>query len=359
MAVKRLIICCDGTWDRPGTKDDENNTLRSNVEKIHKVIARVAPDGTEQLVKYEDGVGATGGLWNRVINGATGGGLDQNIVKAYRFIVEHYVHGDEIYLFGFSRGAYTARSVAGLIRNCGILQSQNVHLAQKAFNFYRDRSPDKHPDSEAAKDFIRQYSHAAHVKFIGVWDTVGSLGIPLGWLQLFNKKKYSFHDVQLSSTIKFAFHALAIDERRRLFKPTLWQRSKNSVKNKTQQHVEQVWFTGVHCNVGGGYHDERLSDLTLAWMIDRSKLADLAFIDIDKAPTSDHFPIFMWPSAGGKLYNSKTLMYQVYPDYIRPVGDYDGFNQAIDRSVAIRMKADSSYKPVNIPGGMVDNWPPY
>jgi len=356
--MKRLVVCCDGTWDRPGKKDQDGYVVRSNVEKIHKIISDTDIYGTQQVKHYVNGVGANGKLIRRIVSGAIGKGLDDNIEKGYRFLAENFDPGDEIYLLGFSRGAYTARSLAGLIRNCGVLTKDNLHMVNKAFSIYRDRSDATRPDSESAKEFVKNYSHRTHVKFIGVWDTVGSLGLPLGFLELYNLRKYSFHDVQLSSTVEYAYHAMAIDERRKPFKPTLWQRSKNAVIKGIKQHVEQVWFMGVHCNVGGGYHDERLSDITLEWMISKARFADLA-VNEGMAKPSDSFPVFLCPSIGGKIYNSQSFGYRLLGNYIRPVGLYDSFHEAIDKSVAQRMEADQRYDPPNIPDGLANDWPPH
>src|SRR5262249_839364 len=153
--------------------------------------------------------------------------------------------GDELYFFGFSRGAYTARSLAGFIRNCGILKPQYLHLLQKAFELYRDRNSFTAPDSDLMVLFRSNYcfEDITPIHFIGVWDTVGSLGLPFTFLRMYNKEKYQFHDETLSSTVKNAFHALSIDDRRQLFKPTLWEASKKITTGVAAvQNYEQRWF---------------------------------------------------------------------------------------------------------------------
>ncbi len=196
----------------------------------------------------------------------------------YVFIMLNYEPGDNIFLFGFSRGAYTARSVAGLIRNSGLLKQQYLYLVDKAYDFYRDKNDYTSPDSDLMRSFRKEYATEENtpIHFIGVWDTVGSLGIPLPWYKLVNTKKYKFHDVKLSSYIKNAYHALAIDEKRKLFEPTLWTKANSVLANKKhEQQLEQRWFSRVHSNVGGGYKDSGLNNIALQWLFDKAEAAGL------------------------------------------------------------------------------------
>ena len=268
--MKRIITCNDGTWNQPGTIDSGAGVM-TNVEKIYKCITSKDPGGIEQVKFYDEGVGTGQGKWNQIKGGVTGWGIDKTIMDTYKFIMWNYAGpSDELYLFGFSRGSYTARSLAGFIRNCGILKPENLHLVDEAYELYRDRSILAHPESDAMRSFRNQYSHNGRditpIKCIGVWDTVGALGIPLHFYQLSNKKRYKFHDVTLSSWVQNAFHAVSIDERRKIFSPTLWQKSKDFTPSN---HLDQVWFTGVHANVGGGYKQTGLSDITLHWMMEK------------------------------------------------------------------------------------------
>jgi len=349
--MKRIITCSDGTWDKPGNTD-HGKVVRSNVQKIFQVISK-SDDGINQLKHYDDGVGATGTIWKKVIDGATGGGLDANIIDAYKFIVWNYEPGDKIYLFGFSRGAYTARSLAGLIRNCGILKNQDLCLIQKAYDFYRDRSDETKPGSAKSAEFISENSYPnPEIEFIGVWDTVGALGIPLTIFQLWNRKKYRFHDLELSSIIKHAYQAMAIDERRKLFDVNLWKRSAHAKDENIQQFVEQRWFAGVHCDIGGGYIEEQLSDLTLEWMIEKAKFAKLA-IDMTMAVTNADFPVFVSPSFNGEKHNSRIGIYLLSPAIVRKIGQLQGYNECIDVSVINRMEIlQNDYKPVNVEDGI-------
>ena len=282
--MKRIITCNDGTWNKPNTIDDGAGVM-TNVEKIYKCIATVDRTGSRQVKFYDEGVGTGPGLWHKMVGGISGAGIDKNIKDTYKFIMWNYEPGDELFLFGFSRGAYTARSLGGLIRNCGILRPEFLHLVDEAYELYRDRTILAHPNSDAMRSFRKQYSHngtsETQIKCVGVWDTVGALGIPLRFFQLSNKERYRFHDITLSDWVKNAFHALAIDERRKTFCPTLWETSKNVPK---ENRMEQVWFSGVHANIGGGYKQNGLSDITLEWMMKKSSQLGLHF---DKTELKD------------------------------------------------------------------------
>ena len=211
-----------------------NQVVRTNVQLIFECIAKTDGD-IMQLKHYDEGVGSEGSWLRRMIGGATGDGIDDNILAAYKFISWNYEPGDEIYLFGFSRGAYTARSIAGLIRKCGIIKKNDLNVFNDAYTLYRNK--DIHPDEPKAKEFRDANSYATNIKFIGVWDTVGALGIPVSWFQWYNKMKYSFYDTTLSSSVDNAYHALAVDEKRSNFKPTLWTPSENASTRTTPQ----VW----------------------------------------------------------------------------------------------------------------------
>ena len=338
--MKRIITCSDGTWNRPNVTE-EGVAIRTNVQKIFAAINKIDKSGGKniyQLKYYDEGVGAKGNMLKRFFNGATGKGIDDNILNAYKFIIWNYDPGDELYIFGFSRGAYTARSLAGLIRNCGILKDNNLDLINEAYSIYRNRtSPDYAPEGIVAKKFREQYAYPFdknnfRIKLVGVWDTVGSLGIPLAWFQFYNKMKYAFYDTKLSSMIEYAYHALAVDEKRGNFKPTLWEESDNKIVpgDHIQQTVEQRWFAGVHSNIGGGYADEGLSDITLSWMITKAKALGLSF-------DADYMNNCIKPDAAGVLYDSDAFPFCLTKNYIRPIEGTTNYQQVIDDSVCERM----------------------
>jgi uncharacterized protein (DUF2235 family) len=200
----------------------------------------------------------------------------KNIQDGYRFIVQNYNPGDEVYLFGFSRGAYTVRCLAGMLNNCGVLLRKNADQIPDAFEFYKNRKAK--PSSRDAEKWRKKRCCDADrgpVDFIGVWDTVGKLGVPKRVLAFMDERDL-FYDHDLGSNVKVARHAVSIDERRADFKPTLWD-------NEAAGSVKQVWFAGVHADVGGGYKASSkgvlLSDIPLAWMAREAGAAGLEFED--------------------------------------------------------------------------------
>ena len=342
--MKRIISCSDGTWNKPGKKD-RGVEVKTNVAKMYECICSTGKSDIAQLKLYDEGVG-TGYSWKeRLVGGATGRGIDRNIKDIYEFFLLNYEKGDEIYLFGFSRGAYTARSVSGFIRNCGILKKENIHLVEKAYNLYRDRNDYTLPDSDLMKSFRAAYcvEDITPIHFIGVWDTVGALGIPLPWYKIGNINRYKFHDVKLSSYVRHAYHALGVDEKRTLFTPTLWEQSKTvEEKENHPQKLEQRWFAGVHSNVGGGYMDCHLSNLCLQWIIDKAEGAGLCYTAPPLIKTTD--------CDKGELRNSYSAMYWFWLPRWRKVDPTDAHtNQTIDESVWLRYKDSSKrYKPKNL-----------
>ena len=349
---RRVVVCCDGTWNTPDELR-EGAAEPTNVAKL--ALSVMTGDGSEQLLFYEPGVGTTPD--DRVLGGAFGYGLSANIRNAYRWLATNYQTGDALYLFGFSRGAYTARSLAGLIRNCGLLRSDNVDQVDPAFAFYRDRTSHTHPSSIASQLFRRMYSHDEdEIHCIGVWDTVGALGIPNqmpGWDRLAGvftdwERLWGFHDTQLSSHVHNAFHALSIDEQRAAFAPTLWTQD---AAGSAQQRLEQVWFAGVHSEVGGGSASPALSDIALMWMIDRAQQCGLV-LDLSRleSPAPAGIGATVAPDWAGALVNSRHGVWEAMHAYHRlrelPVTDAPG--QALSSS-AIR-RADEHAEGYAPPG---------
>src|SRR3954447_6520196 len=173
---RRLVVCCDGTWNEPD-RNSRGGGGPTNVTKLALGVAGKDAEGNEQLIHYEKGVGTR--RFERFSGGTFGFGLSRNVIDGYRFLVEAYDPGDELYFFGFSRGAFTARSLAGLVRNSGILRRENAGMVKAAYKLYRSREPGDAPWEKGADAFRRTHSHPdADITFIGVWDTVGALGIP-------------------------------------------------------------------------------------------------------------------------------------------------------------------------------------
>jgi len=267
---KKIIVCADGTWNTPhGVGAEVNDT---NVRKLYCALA----DDPSQLRYYDSGVGTDGTPIDHLFGGAMGEGLFQKIQDGYEFVSYVYDPGDEVYLFGFSRGAYTARSLAGMIARFGVPTKNLDNMTVKLiFDAYREPDPNKKKQLQAGLD--QQYGlEPVIISMVGVWDTVGSLGIPGLLFSLFDQKKYGFLDTTLHPNIKRAVHAVSIDERRAQFQPTLWTNPDGSMRGN-DDIVQQVWFPGVHSDVGGGYAQSQLSDITLSWMMHKARECGLKF----------------------------------------------------------------------------------
>ena len=320
--TKRLIMCCDGTWNTPDQQHG-GRPRPTNVTKLALAVAPRDPQGVSQRVFYQRGVGTT--RWERLRGGAFGFGLSRDVRNTYRFIVRNYEAGDELYFLGFSRGAFTARSTAGFVRNAGILRRDEEDRVDEAYALYRSRSA--HPRSVEAQLFRQSHSHETRIRFIGVWDTVGALGIPLNGLRWVNamNRRWQFHDTELSSWVDAAFQALAIDERRRPFLPAVWKPQPDAVA----QALEQVWFTGTHCDVGGGNRDSRLADLALWWLAEQARGCGLALDE--RAVTFDD------DRASGTIHESRNAFYRLLPSYTRPVGATDAESEYAASSAVERL----------------------
>ncbi len=391
---KKLVVFCDGTWNRADQKTLDGRPCPTNVLRLFEATMPYDQQDNPQIVHYVEGVGTRKA--ERLRGGGFGYGISDNIKNAYCFIVSNYEPGDEIFLFGFSRGAFTARSIAGLIRNVGILRRDKRHLVSEAFRRYKDRSPKWHPDSEYSNEFRKENTHQNEtIRFLGVWDTVGALGAPfgmvLGWIvdKLF---KCRFHDVNLSSIIESAYHALSIDERRWPFRPTLWKLNdkhlQKNAANGNHPAYEEKWFPGVHSNVGGGYPNTGLSDCALEWMVDRARYHGLNVnLNLISEPKYQ-------PEVKEQIENSQTTVCRlatalfvklpslisnklVYPkdrrchvghiqlngDYVRPIGNLGNIRTAVAQypnstgyqgdisKCAIKKLAvnQPSYQPCNVP----------
>lgn len=362
--MKRLIVCLDGTWNAPTSEPRS-----SNVVKIMRAICHTGADGVKQVTFYDKGVG-TGDWCDRIFGGAFGHGLDENVKDGYRFLGNNYEDGDEIYLFGFSRGAFTARSLAGFIGCSGLLTKHTLGKLDEAWQLYRTK-PDERDPMEIER--IRSLGFAApNIVCIGVWDTVGALGVPLNLLNGLSRRRYQFHDTELGKRVAVALHAVAIDEQRGPFAPTLWQRSEAAGQDEPAgaddavrpgarqagQVVEQVWFPGVHSNVGGGYEDTGLSDGALLWMIQRvDALTHLAF-------DTGYIEAFVKPNAQGRLYESRRPVYffsRLFPyqrvvaqqsDWVRKI--FPRWNRPADGSVFVAESVHPSAFARRDSGGLAD-----
>lgn len=282
--MRNLVVCCDGTWNTP-TMTEAGLPSPTNVVKLFNLCIEDA----EQLRYYHPGVGTEGGLLRRVLGGGLGTGLDANIKSGYEWLCRNYQAGDRIFLFGFSRGAYTARSLGGFILRCGLpdlsglLPEPGWERVETAYRAgYRERRPRSdwgadwpmHKDAAGADQGADQGPDKGadpDIHFIGVWDTVGARGVPddMVWLDLIldNPARYSFHDTRLSPRVHHARHAVAMDEPRSSFAPTLWTTDDPRPPGTT---LVQLWFPGCHKDVGGGYGHCGLADGALRWMADEA-----------------------------------------------------------------------------------------
>ncbi len=326
---KNIVIFSDGTCN------ESDKGYPTNVLKLYKAVERRT---VRQVAFYDPGVGTD---FFKITGAAFGVGISANIRQCYEFLIDFYSPGDKVYLFGFSRGAFTVRSLAGMIHKTGILKRIHRGRTNQAFKIYK-----KSNNQEEADRFFRRYCWQEDVNgkppaiyFIGVWDTVSALGIPFAAvksLNPFSARWYGFHDAQLHQEVKYGYQALSIDDQRKVFKPEIWDES-DIPKDQT---LEQVWFAGVHSNIGGGYRRTGLSDITLEWMMKRSMEAGLLFWD-------DYTRrVLMLPNYNGKLYDSRSGFGKIYIKAIRKIPE----NAKIHQTVFLRKaNRDNLYHPPNLP----------
>lgn len=347
MENKRIVICCDGTWNEPEHLDQDRHIYSTNVLKMVRAISSGDPlTGKHQLIYYQPGIGSGGtGFITRYISrmlcGLTGMGIASNIQACYRFLANNYANGDEIYLFGFSRGAYTVRSLAGLIGSMGLLQKQDMDKLPQLYAQYR-MNPSRREKSKYAELVNALPRRHVKIKFIGVWDTVGALGLPVQGLQHLSRRWVGFHNTHLSSHIENAYHAISIDEQRRPFKPSLW------TKLDGQEDCQQMWFVGSHSNIGGGLRNSGLSDIALTWLANRARNTGL-YLDTVYFSSRDNIK----PRADAPIYQSLSWPYRIpglfgLGRYRRPIGVTENVAEMIHESVIERVLNDSGYRPVSI-----------
>ena len=333
MTKKRIVICSDGTWNRP--EEDLAKDFPTNVLLLARAIKPIADDDIPQQVFYDWGVGS---YTDKLIGGVTGRGLHKNIMDAYRYIVQNYSPGDELFLFGFSRGAYTVRSLCGLINNCGIITRPDARLIRMAFNHYKKPSKPYSPKGGRSVKFRQDYTYSEDspsISFVGVWDTVGAMGIPISFLGLFEDED-EFYDTKMGSNIRVARHAMAIDEKREDFEPTIW-------KPRNGTDLKQVWFVGAHSDVGGSIKPDKdgsvLSDIPLRWMIREAEQSGLTI--------EPHLVSKLTENPLAKLHPSRRKFYRMRGEHIRDV-DHKKGEVLIHKSVEQRWNADKNYRPANL-----------
>lgn len=352
--MKRLAVFLDGTW----------NTLDNNTN-VWRLRALCAPDAKNQLIYYGQGVGTKFG--ERFRGATIGYGLDREILDAYAWLVRNFEAGDEIFIFGFSRGAYAARSLSGLIAKCGMLvpgAPLSIEQLYARYRRYSDRTINellavpKAETLDLEERWITRHCVSTGIKFVGVWDTVGSLGTP--WTSLGKRvEQYRFFDTHLRLKNEFAFHALALDEQRRAFEPTFWTRTVNNsdvaneVTARPIDQVEQRWFPGAHANVGGGYPSDILAQRPLQWIMEKASTAGLTFRSSFTVEPGDPCSAI---TDSYRLFTPGALR-PFNPRYNRPIGidpergtvrTTGRINETIDRSVFERWTSNPSYRPANL-----------
>lgn len=353
---KRLALFLDGTWNSV-----DSNT---NVWRMRALCAAKGADGAPQIVYYSVGV-------NGFLGGVFGHGLDENIRLAYEWLIENYNDGDEIYIFGFSRGAFTARALSGLIAIDGILKAGSPIGVAELFKRYKKGDEEtiwKLKEMEASGDidklteqekWLLKYSRPTNVKVIGVWDTVGSVGLAAGDFPGISRSSFDYLQTGLRIHILNGYHALAIDEHRNDFAPTLWdvRRPKDPhaviAQPRPLSGVEQRWFVGAHANVGGGYETDLLAQAPLRWMMKKAESQGLSFrseLNLDgdgvTAPIADSYGSFGY----GLYHIISSPLYRTIgrePD-VRDDGSHINVNETIDASVFARWRLDPKYRPANL-----------
>jgi uncharacterized protein (DUF2235 family) len=365
--MKRIVFFCDGTWN------SADAARPTSILKLAQAVTPSAADGIKQVVFYQQGVGTGRGSsrlarrMDKFLGGALGWGLEDNIVEAYRNLVFCYEPGDQIFIFGFSRGAYTARSLAGLIRKAGILPRDKVHLVGRAMDLYRRRGRAMAPDGDAVMaeraalspdvatsqaDIEWRLSQMrmardgtppilVQIRYLGVLDTVGALGLPsvLGIFARWVNDRYAFHDTDLSHLVLSARHAVAIDERRRLYPPALWgnldgPEGLNGGQTGPERPYQQMWFPGVHGVVGGSGPVPALSAFPAGWIAEGARAEHLG-LEFDRTallaltaaadPVAEAGPMVQRPG----LSNLYGLL----------LSDREGPSRAADVAEAARLRA--------------------
>ena len=333
--MKRIALCLDGTWN-----DNRAGSTLTNVAKLHHAILGSDPNGVRQIAHYVIGIASTVGETAQFLKGAVGLGVGDRIRRAYELLSTDYEPGDEVFLFGFSRGAFEARSLGGFITLFGVAKSVKDFPFDKAWSLYRTRAARR---SETALAEVRGAAHyPVSIKCVGVWDTVGNIGNPFSSSGLIGRM-VNFHDTRLSENIDVGLHALSIDEVRGPFRPALWSLPKHQALPQ-HQHVEQVWFAGTHADVGGGFRETGLSDVALLWMAQQvAATTGLAF-DVDElAKSTRPDPLgAQHTSATGSIFRWSRL----FP-FVRLV------KQAMDGISPLRRMLFGSWRTSKIPNGHV------
>jgi uncharacterized protein (DUF2235 family) len=359
---KNIIICSDGTGNT-AIKGRGTNVFKL-FEAVDMVTHRLDPHVDAQIALYDDGVGTEGFTALRLLGGAAGLGLARNVKELYRELSRVYDAGDRIFLFGFSRGAFTVRTLAGMIGACGVLNGAAIddpkalqHAVRDAYAAYRAGYDSQltsalgrllrwAPRAEAVRGLRARWPvhENARIAFIGVWDTVDAVGMPFALSDFVNRAivQFKFPTQTLGKHVERACHALSLEDERMAFAPVLW-----TVPDGGDSRVEQVWFSGVHANVGGGYPKQGLSLVALDWMLSRAVEHGLRVHRADRDDYARH------ASPDDKLYDSRAglaTFYRWRPRDVRRYCAISNVEPCIHLTVLERVAhAVDGYAPGNIP----------
>lgn len=349
--ARKLVVCCDGTWNTPRNETNIFRTYRFLRERLGNPAELTqktgvttcggrAGDGTEVLLFYDRGIGTD--WFNRMVGGAAGVGLSENVRDAYHFLGQNFVPGSEIYVFGFSRGAYTARSLCGFVKAAGLLERPTEKDVWRA---YMDcyATPSRvvaqprgwNPDRvrawlvEKAGDAVGRLGGAdvaslprhsgVTIRFIGVYDTVGALGVPVAGATQVNEPIVGFHDTTLGDGVEHAVQALAVDEKRGPYVPTLWTQAADAAA-LAGQSVLQVWFPGVHSDVGGGYGDKGIGNITWDFMMRQAAERGLVIDPNQPTPPVNLEPLPAQHESFDKTWQELSDKLKLVPQGVRAIG---------------------------------------
>lgn len=321
MMPRRLIACIDGTWN----SEAEHTQFFSNPTNVARVSKLLINDGERQKVLYLPGVG-TQGFSDRIMGGIWGAGTTARVRTVYRALCENYEPGDEIALFGFSRGAFAARAIAGLIGKFGLVRHDQLNHIEQTIAFYQGRRMLWETERRA---FLDTHSYQATVLFVGLWDTVirhGPILAPVRWLiERALNRRFGLADQRAGFHVGYVAHALALDEERSAFQA--WR-----IRGSPFQAVEEVWFAGSHSDVGGGYPDSRPSEFPLQWVVERAMSAGLIFHEMPPIHEDAH---------SAPLNPSRIKVWRLLGSRRRVLLESD----CLHESVHLRMRA-TSYQPI-------------
>ena len=350
--ARKLVVCCDGTWNTPRNETNIFRTYRFLRERLGNPAEQTqktgvttcsghAGDGTEVLLFYDRGIGTD--WFNRMVGGAAGVGLSENVRDAYHFLGQNFVAGSEIYVFGFSRGAYTARSLCGFIKAAGLLERPSETDVWRAYvDCYatpsrvvaqpRGWNPDRVRGwlVEKAGDAVGRLGGAdvaslprhsgVKIRFIGVYDTVGALGVPVAAATPVNEPIVGFHDTTLGDGVEHAVQALAVDEKRGPYVPALWTQAADAAA-RAGHSVLQVWFPGVHSDIGGGYYpDKGIGNITWDFMMRQAADRGLVIDPNQRTPPVDLEPLPAQHESFDKTWQELSDKLKLVPQGVRAIG---------------------------------------